>query len=270
MNYSSFTFSKYEGTGNDFILIDDRRGEFPIVKEQIVRKCHRQFGIGADGLILLQPSKKADFCMRIFNADGTEAEMCGNGLRCLVHFLKKLHITGDTFQIETLDRVYGCTIEKEKVSIRMGKPQWFEENGVLSLGDERIEYSWLHMGVPHLIVFVEDLLVDDFHEKGKLLRNHPHFAPFGVNVTFAKVESSTLIRIRTFERGVEKETLACGTGASAVCAAAWKKGVIDTNVIIEFLSKEQLQFSLNNNEIYMKGPVRNVFDGSFIWNSEEV
>jgi len=259
-------FAKYQGAGNDFILVDDRQGSFPWVDKQVVQAlCARKLGIGADGLILLQTSQKADLRMRIFNSDGSEAAMCGNGIRCLALYAKKLGFLQDPLLIETLGRVLTCHVEGQEV--------------VVSLSTSKVLYFPLHLqdvleeevfvvdtGVPHAVVFVKDLSCFPVETLVKKIRLHPFFAPEGVNVNFIHVELDGSISIRTYERGVEGETLACGTGSAAAFFICIKKGLVPTTARVMPLSQEALTFSLvpsstGEEEIFMKGKASLVFEG---------
>ncbi len=247
---NEFSFSKYEGTGNDFILIDDRDEIFPINPKKISQLCRPRYGIGADGLLLLQSSEKGDFAMRIFNRDGSEAEMCGNGLRCLIQFLSDLGEKKGKFEIETVKKIYPCRISHEGIQIEMGIPKILEEKG---------SETFLEVGVPHFVTFVKDLSRFDLEAKDR-------FSVFGVNINYAKIDRSKVIYVRTFERGVENETFSCGSGATAVCMAAWKQFGIAGPVDVVFGSKEQLHFEILTEKkrltgITMSGDVRHVFDG---------
>jgi diaminopimelate epimerase len=248
--HDEFLFRKYHGTGNDFILIDDRDERFPILPEKIIKLCHPKYGIGADGLILLRPSLKGDFRMRIFNRDGSEAEMCGNGLRCLVQCIHDLGIKKERFQIETAEKIYPCFIKKGAIFIEMGIPHILEE---------RDSEVFLKVGVPHFVTFVEDLTQFDLEARRQ-------FSDLGVNINYAKFEPLRVIRMRTFERGVEEETYSCGTGATAAVMAAWMKFGLSGPVTVIFGSGEELQFEimLKNKTlqgITMSGKVGHVFEG---------
>lgn len=247
---NELTFSKYEGTGNDFILIDDRAKVFPIEPQKISKLCHRQYGIGTDGLILLHPSDKGDFSMRIFNRDGSEAEMCGNGLRCLVQFLVDLGEKKRKFSIETLKKTYLCGIKNGDVYVQMGVPRILEKKGSDML---------LEVGVPHFVTFTDDLFQFDTEARER-------FSVIGVNINYAKIVPFSSIHMRTFERGVEEETFSCGSGATAVCMAAWKQFGLAGPVNVIFGSGEQLQFEIvtENQDlkgITMTGKARHVFNG---------
>ncbi|MCB1084296.1 MAG: diaminopimelate epimerase, partial [Simkania sp.] len=164
-------FSKYHGTGNDFILIDDRKRSISLDSLQISRLCHRKYGIGGDGLIFLRSSNKGDFAMQIFNADGSEAEMCGNGLRCLLQFLKDLGEEDGEFQIETMKKIYPCATEEGKITVQMGLPQIVEE---------KEEELLIEVGVPHLVVFVDDLSRFDTEARKR-------FSDLGVNINYVSL-----------------------------------------------------------------------------------
>ena len=251
-------FSKYHGAGNDFILIDDLALSFPETNgELIARLCHRQKGIGADGLILLQPSSGADFRMRIFNADGREVEMCGNGLRCLVHFINSDH---PSLLIETQDGPVRCHREGEKISTHLRAPRMLFWNLSYALcGKERQLYG-VDTGVPHAILFEEDLSRTDVDNWGREIR---HFFPRGVNVNFVQVNPKGSLSVRTYERGVEKETLACGTGIAASAFVAAKLYGLESKIEVMAASKEILEVALLNDGIEVKGPAVLVYDGEF-------
>ena len=248
---NEFAFSKYQGSGNDFVLIDHRALPFSVDSKTIFNLCHRRYGIGADGLILLCSSTKGDYAMRIFNSDGLEAEMCGNGLRCLVQFLIDLGEGKDSFLIETLKKIYLCTVKETSISVDMGIPQIIEE------GPSEMR---LDVGVPHLVIFSEDLSQFDREAKKR-------FSHIGINLNYAKVSPfSNTIHMRTFERGVEEETFACGTGATAVCMAAWKQFGLFGKIEVIFRSKETLHFEvIQENDclkkIVMSGNAHHVFSG---------
>ena len=243
-------FSKYHGTGNDFVLIDDRDEVFSPTPARIQRLCHRRYGIGADGVVLLGPSQKGDYSMRIFNRDGPEAEMCGNGLRCLVQFLLDLGIQKETFLIETQKKIYSCQIKKGAIFVDMGVPMIVKESPSELL---------LEVGVPHFVKLVEDLSLFDQEARKE-------FSRLGVNINYAMLGPRGTLHARTFERGVEEETFSCGSGATAVCMAAWKQMGVRGNVSVAFASGESLPFVINVETdtlkgIEMSGDVSHVFSG---------
>ena len=215
----SFVFSKYHGSGNDFILVDDRNLFFPIEdREWIAFFCHRQFGIGADGIILLQPSLSCDVKMRIFNSDGCEAQSCGNGMLCLLRFLARLGFAEREYTIELMKGKAVGKIEKGRTSIELQMPGSAAQ---IDLRIEDISYPIFltDTGVPHAVYFCKDLENVSVEALGKKLRFHPLLGEKGANINFVE-KREKLFFVRTYERGVENETLACGTGACAVAFVA--------------------------------------------------
>jgi len=251
-------FTKYHGAGNDFIVIDDRSKKFPSHNpEVIIRLCSRRFGIGADGLILLHSSEEADFQMVYFNADGKEAALCGNGLRCLAHFLSKHVSPVGSWTIETLDRIVACSMEGSQISVSMGPYQRLERDLVL----EGRHVQVIHTGVPHAVIMSSSLDIPDFEEEARKIRFHPRFGSEGVNVNFAMQTSQGAWECRTYERGVEKETLACGTGAAAVAIAALKEPS-KNQISVKTASQETLSVTVDQGNVVVSGPATFVFAGT--------
>lgn len=209
-------FWKYEGAGNDFVLLDLRDANFEPTEEQIHQICDRRRGVGADGLMILAKSQRADFAMRYFNADGPEATMCGNGGRCIAWFADHLGIGGDSKTFEAIDGLHTAEIlsrEGEEAVVRLQMVD-VESVEVLSDGDVLLD-----TGSPHLVRFVESLDMDVVGI-GRELRYSAKTAPTkGANINFVRVEGEGEVALRTYERGVEDETLACGTGATAAAIA---------------------------------------------------
>lgn len=209
----NLTFSKYQGTGNDFILIDNRteKLEDRLSKEQIALLCNRRFGIGADGLMLLSPDPDLDFRMIYYNADGAESTMCGNGGRCLVAFAKRMGIEKDRYRFQAVDGLHEAYFIDDEVRLSMMKP-----SGYLQLSDQEF---WLDTGSPHYVRFSESMVADlDVYTEGKAIRYSDAYTSIGgTNVNFVNRLDANHLRVRTYERGVEDETLSCGTGVTA-CA----------------------------------------------------
>ncbi len=251
---SKLRFDKYHGAGNDFILFDDREGRFPAFDSALIRKlCHRQFGIGADGVILLglSPEATADFQMRIFNSDGCEVESCGNGLRCLVRFLRDLGVVQKNYRIKTQERTVVATLAKGQPVIDMGAPEKMR----FEIATEWGIVHYIETGVPHAVQFVADVDKVDLPIAGRSLRRH-----LNANVDFATLAQDGSLRIRTFERGVEGETLSCGTGAVAVAAVAFRlfggTGRVSIHCrggCLEVWEKE--------GRLFLTGPAEKVFTG---------
>ncbi len=252
------TFNKYQGAGNDFIIIDNRTNSFNPDDSKLINKlCDRRFGIGADGLILVSDFKNADYEMKYFNSDGRLGSMCGNGGRCTAHFAAKHGIADTKQKFMAYDGFHQAFIENDTVRLQMS-----------DINEYRIVNGnyFIDTGSPHYIVFTEDIdKLDVFREGGKL-RWSSEFAPGGTNVNFVQILDNGLY-IRTFERGVEDETLACGTGITASAIASVLKGHFDTppvrvkarggNLSVDFTVKGE---KITN--IWLTGPATFVFEGT--------
>lgn len=257
-------FSKVVASGNDFILIDCRKNAARFNFTQLAQKlCHRTMGIGADGLLVLEKSKKVDVRMRILNADGSEAEMCGNGARCSAFFVsggKKNSVT-----IDTKAGIIKASVRRDTVTIGMTRPSNIKLNFPLLVNQHSLSANFINTGVPHAVIFCDDVSGIDVFKLGRLIRYHRRFSPAGTNVNFVEPRQLNLIRARTYERGVEKETFACGTGsvASAIVYAMKLRaaGLVRENNFIIFVdtaSGERLsvRFSLKGNnvvEVFLEG-----------------
>ena len=212
-------FTKMNGAGNDFVVLDNRSGGFSLDGSAIARLCDRHRGVGADGLLSVEAaSGGADFRMRYYNSDGGEAEMCGNGARCFARFAARLMPQMPAFlSFETQVGVISATFEGDLVTLEIGSPQDHRPPQSLSLGGSPCRVHFINTGVPHAVVFVSDIEAVDVQSLGSELRWHEAFAPKGTNANFVQVLETGSLAVRTYERGVEGETLACGTG---VCASA--------------------------------------------------
>ncbi|MAB77337.1 MAG: diaminopimelate epimerase [Verrucomicrobiales bacterium] len=210
-------FTKMNGAGNDFVVVDNRDNSLFLSEDQIKRLCDRQRGVGADGFLAVEPSQNgADYRMRYYNADGGEAEMCGNGARCFARFVNQLEgnsLTETNF--ETIAGVIKGEFLNDEVRIQLSKPFDFALNETLEIKDRKRLVHSVNTGVPHAVIFVDELASVDVCALGAATRHHDHFAPTGTNVNFVQIIEPGSICIRTFERGVEAETLACGTGMVA-------------------------------------------------------
>ncbi|MFO8235371.1 MAG: diaminopimelate epimerase [Bacteroidales bacterium] len=253
-------FYKYQGAGNDFILLDNRSLSFNVNTDTIEKLCDRRFGIGADGLMLLENSSEADFYMRYFNADGGESTMCGNGGRCIVAFARRLGIIDK----DTLFQAYDG-LHKAKIM----------DSRIISLQMKNIEYCikygndyYVDTGSPHYVKFVEDIRNAQVYEEGKKIRVDEDIAPHGTNVNFVKIDGEGKLSLRTYERGVENETLACGTGAvaSAVCTYLERKSdktsylinVVGGKLIVDF----EVSGAYNFKNIWLTGLADYVYEGN--------
>lgn len=253
----TISFSKYQGTGNDFILVEDLEEKFQVSNELISSLCHRKFGVGADGFILLLKSKTADFRMRIFNSDGKEASFCGNGLLCLLKFISDLGFEKKNYSIET---------KKMQVSAGYGEKGGYFKSKAPKIIEEQAKvggnsFFWIDTGVPHAVLFVKEVENIDVEREGAKIRNHPYFAPEGVNVDFATMGQG-FIKVRTFERGVEAETLSCGSGAIASAVAAMSLLGAQNPLTVNF-KHGSLEVLLKEKEVILNGSSSFVFSGKW-------
>ncbi|MCW5557398.1 MAG: diaminopimelate epimerase, partial [Verrucomicrobiae bacterium] len=236
-------FVKMTGAGNDFILADNRDGKVHLTREQVARLCHRQFGIGADGLLLLVPSPdgSADWAWQFWNSDGSDAEMCGNGARCFARYVQRL--TGwnrPDMTFATAAGIIRATFDGERVTVTLTPPHSLRLRETVPTSQGKLEVSSVNTGVPHLVTFVPDADQAMVQSLGAELRWHDHFKPRGTNVNFAQVLGPGAIRVRTYERGVEGETLACGTGVSASALVAAAQHGFPSPVRVQVQSGDQL------------------------------
>ena len=261
-------FMKMSGSGNDFILIDHRKPflDQSLLKAFIRSVCRRKVSVGADGLILIEQSERADFKWRFYNADGSEAEMCGNGGRCAARFASLKGIAGSSLTFETLAGILSAQVDGKRVKLEMTKPHDFKLNEFIPIEGQELNLSKINTGVPHVVYFLKDLEDIDVIRMGREIRFHPRFAPSGTNVNFAKIENSSQLSIRTYERGVEDETLACGTGAVASALMAAFKGWVKSPVSIRTRGGEVLKvyFEIEGEEVkkvFFEGDVRIIYEG---------
>ncbi len=261
-------FTKMNGAGNDFILVDNREGKWRWSARDIVRLCDRHRGVGADGLIALIPSAsgKADWAWQFYNSDGSEGEMCGNGARCFARFAQRRAGAGTTFTFETGAGVITANIHGERVTVNLTPPKDLRLNDQVALKAGPQVIHSINTGVPHAVLFVPDADKAMVTEWGPEIRRHAHFGPRGTNVNFVQVLGPNRIRVRTFERGVEGETLACGTGvtASALVAAAVHR--FQSPVPVQVQGGDQLEVSFKRagngfSEVRLSGPADFVFEG---------
>ncbi len=262
---TAFNFSKYQGTGNDFIMIDDRDENFPYQHHHktsfdttiIANLCERRFGIGADGLILIRNHSNYDFEVIYFNADGSQS-LCGNGSRCAVLFAHNLGMVANTTHFLAIDGAHEAKIEEELIHLKMGNVSELVHHG---------EEVFLDTGSPHFIQFVEAIDQFDVVNEGRKVRYDDRFQPGGTNVNFVEECGENELFVRTYERGVENETLSCGTGVTAASLAASLKGYrspvkIKTKgggLFVSFRSTGEGTFE----DIHLIGPAGMVFEGMF-------
>lgn len=264
-------FTKLQGNGNDFVLIDEHdrvKVADPLKGSFAVQCCHRNFGIGGDGVLFLSPSEHADLRMRLFQPDGSEAEMCGNGVRCLAKYAWDSGMVGESFEVETLAGIVPLMVRGIGgdfwARVDMGVP-CFDRRGIPALGEgeflmeplEGFEVSAVNTGVPHAVIFVEDLLNLPIEVVAPHIRRSSLF-PEGTNVNFVGIGDA--FQVRTFERGVEGETLSCGTGSVASAAVARRMGMVGDEVFVETRGGPLL-INFDGDRAYMDGPAATVFAG---------
>ena len=262
-------FVKMNGAGNDFILIDNRAGKIKLTTEQVVRLCNRQRGIGADGLLLLIPntSGKADWSWEFYNSDGSVADMCGNGARCFARFVQSVAGAKDRTTFETGAGIIGATFHGERVTINLTTPRNLRMGAVVPAGGLDLTVHSLDTGVPHAVIFVPDADQALVQQLGAEIRNHDHFKPKGTNVNFAQVLGPNHIRVRTYERGVEGETLACGTGVTASALLASCVFQFTSPVKVQVQGGDTLEVSWTKagesfENVTLNGPADFVFKGT--------
>ena len=257
------TFYKYQGTGNDFIFIDNRQNNFPKTDTKLIENfCDRRFGIGADGLILLENDAETDFRMVYYNSDGNQSSMCGNGGRCIVAFAKSLNLISNETTFIATDGLHHASIF---------------ENGIISLGMKDVDeikiesdYVFLNTGSPHHIIPVNDIENYDVKSNGAMIRYSDLYGKAGSNVNFVKQLSDNHFQLRTYERGVEDETFSCGTGATATAIAMNAIGKTNSNHVYLDVEGGKLEvfFKKTGNEytnVFLKGPATFVFEGEIEW-----
>ena len=262
------SFTKMNGAGNDFVVVDNRDQALSLDASRVALLCDRHRGVGADGVLAVEPSRQgADFRMRYYNADGGEAEMCGNGARCFARFARRLGANNAEISFETLAGIIKASFPGDLVCITMSDPNSYRAPFDLVINGRTLNVHFLNTGVPHVVVFSEDIEAIDVVKDGAALRHHPAFAPRGTNANFVQVLAPQAITIRTYERGVEAETLACGTG---VCAAALLHSMRDgaaSPIKVKVRGGDTLEVgfeaadeSLRN--VTLTGPADFVFDGT--------
>ena len=261
-------FTKMNGAGNDFVLMDNRASNVHLSRDQIAHLCDRHRGIGADGILLLEKaSNRADFRMRYFNADGGEAEMCGNGARCFARFANKVAGAGDKISFETPAGIISAELNGDLVTLQMTKPTGLRLNVRLPGASENKTIHFINSGVPHVVIPVSNVDQVDVRNAGAAVRYHEMFSPKGANVNFIEKRGPNKIAVRTYERGVESETLACGTGvvASALIFAATENVDGPIGVLVRGGNELQVEFEktrMQFKNVTLTGPADFVFEGT--------
>lgn len=261
-------FTKMNGAGNDFVLIDNRDEKLRLSRDEIVRLCHRQRGVGADGLFLLKPSANghADWAWEFYNSDGSTADMCGNGARCFARFARKVAGTTDGLTFETGAGVIRATFDGNLVTVGLTDPKSAAYHQQIDLPDSTVLVHSIDTGVPHVVMFVDDADKAMVQELGAKIRYHEDFAPQGTNVNFVQKLGGDRIRVRTYERGVEGETLACGTGVTASALVSAQLFGFGSPVKVQVQGGDTLEVSFQRDgdkfsNVQLKGPAEFVFEG---------
>jgi diaminopimelate epimerase len=261
-------FYKMSGSGNDFIIIDNRDlsldvGDLPDFARRV---CARKISVGADGLLLIEPSKSVDFKWRFFNSDGSVAEMCGNASRCVARYAHLQGIAREKMSFETIAGIITAEVRGDVVKVKLTDPSVLKPGQKIILDDQECLLDCIDTGVPHAVSFVDHLDTCAVFEQGRKIRRHESFQPRGTNANFVSVLNRHEMKVRTYERGVEDETLACGTGVVASVLAAAGRGLVETQVDVTVASGEILRvyFNCENDEfseIYLEGKVKIVYHG---------
>ena len=261
-------FYKMSGSGNDFIIIDNRDlslnvGDLPTFARSV---CKRKISVGADGLLLIEPSETVNFKWQFFNADGSMPEMCGNASRCVARYVYLKGIAPRKMSFETIAGIISAEVNDNVVKVKLTDPSPVQAIEKLIFDDCQFILDSVDTGVPHAVTFVNNLETCTVFEWGRKIRRHDFFHPKGTNANFSTVIDRHKIRVRTYERGVEDETLACGTGAVASVLAAASHGLVDSPVDVVVQSGETLRIYFTKKddrfgEIYLEGSVKIVYHG---------
>lgn len=264
-------FTKMNGAGNDFILIDHRR---PFLRKEEMAAfaravCERKFSVGADGLILIEESPEADFSWQFLNGDGSFAEMCGNGARCAARFAHARGIAPARLRFMTLAGIIEAEVIDASVRLKMTPPTDLRLDRTVEIDEETKSIHSVNTGVPHAVLFTENIAEAPVQAWGRFIRFHPMFQPSGTNVNFVQQTTGDTLTVRTYERGVEDETMACGTGAVAAAIVSVLRGMVKPPVKVVTSGREQLTIHLQVSqasppqlsEVYLEGPANFIYEG---------
>ena len=262
-------FWKLEGAGNDFLGLDGRAGGFKLNRQQIADLCDRRRGVGADGVLVVEKPKVrgADFRMRYYNSDGGEAEMCGNGARCFALLARAVSgRKGNVLRIQTQAGLVTLQIRGQEVQVSMTEPTKLRLGRKLVVAGRKLAVDFLNTGVPHAVLFVRSVRSIDVAKQGRAIRYHSAFAPSGTNVNFVEIGRGNRIHVRTYERGVEGETLACGTGVVASSILSNLRRGLRSPILVTTRGGDHLRvgFSMVNGQarkVTLQGPARIVYTG---------
>lgn len=269
MNLEKINFTKMTASGNDFVIIDNFSGGVSVSdwSEFARRVCRRALSVGADGLIIIEPSEEADFTWKFYNSDGSLPEMCGNGGRCAARFAYLNGLAGPKLIFKTLAGIIEAEmVDSRLVKIKLMPAQGLERDIPLDLAGSTLQLDVINTGVPHAVLFVPDLEGCDLVGLGRQIRGHARFKPQGTNANFVQVVDKSTLKIRTYERGVEGETLACGTGATAAALVAANRNLVVSPVCVQTRGGGQLTVYFENRgpefgAVHLEGEVRLVYEG---------
>ncbi|MFH1190162.1 MAG: diaminopimelate epimerase [Candidatus Omnitrophota bacterium] len=259
-------FTKAVATGNDFVIIDNRSSAVKDLPALAKRLCDRKRSVGSDGLLVIEGSKTCDFKMLIFNPDGSQAQMCGNGSRCVALYAVTAKIAKSEMTIETLAGELKARVDGDLVKVMLTEPKDIRWNLCLMIHKCPYKLTFVNTGVPHVVHFVDDLNKVDVKNLGSHLRNHGEFGPEGTNADFVQIDGKDSIKVRTYERGVEDETLACGTGSVASALISAERESMASPVTVETRSGEKLKVYFNKvdgnfKDVYLEGNAKIVYEG---------
>jgi len=269
----SIIFTKMSGSGNDFIIVDNRESVVKTSsKRDFVNKiCVPKLSVGADGVIFIENSEKVDFKWDFYNGDGSSAEMCGNGGRCVARYAYEKQIASEKMSFETTAGIIMAEVKGNYVRIKLPAPKNLQRNLNINSNGKTFQVDSLNTGVPHVIVYTEDITNEDVCRIGRSIRSHSAFSPAGTNVDFVQKQGESELRVRTYERGVENETLACGTGVVASALLANHAGMVRPPVRVYTQGGEVLIVDFdtangteNFGEVFLEGSVKIVFEGTIV------
>ncbi len=256
-------FTKLSGSGNDFIFIDNRDNSHTnhINDDFIKQVCARGLSVGADGIMFIENSDKADFKWQFFNSDASRADMCGNGARCATRFAYLKGIASQNMTFETDAGIIEGSIIGDEVKVQLTSPHSMVLDSNITVDNKTYDMHTINTGVPHAIIYVDNVADVDVQSLGASIRYHEDFKPAGTNVNFVSVNNGELA-IRTYERGVEGETLACGTGSVAAAIISVEKGLASSPVDVKTASGKYLKVYIEDKGVYLQGEARVIYDGS--------
>jgi diaminopimelate epimerase len=269
------SFTKSSGAGNDFVLVNTITRDPGINFERFaVAVCDRHFGVGGDGLLVLGKSTRADFTMLYYNADGSSGGMCGNGGRCIARFAFMEGVAGKNQRFEALDHIYEAVVGEKSVRLHMKDPVDLRKGLIFSPGGEQMKGAFIDTGAPHAVIFEDDLEHLDVMKFGSAIRRDPRFGPVGTNVNFVRIGDGSTVELRTFERGVESETLACGTGSVAAALVSSDLHALSSPVTVAVRSGERLYVHFRKTgeswtDIFLEGSAHMLFNGKLLYHEEQ-